>query len=95
LKNREVFLNYRELIFNKLIEGIRVYPTKVIDRLCLTISVFMIIGRNIYWDNCVEDIINFAKQSNEKCVISLIILENLSKEIQELNLSEIDRCKVI
>jgi hypothetical protein len=55
----------------------------------------MIIGRNIYWDNCVEDIINFAKQSNEKCVISLIILENLSKEIQELNLSEIDRCKVI
>jgi hypothetical protein len=55
----------------------------------------MIIGRNIYWDNCVEDIINFAKQSNEKCVISLIILENLSKEIQELRLSEIDRCKVI
>ena len=54
----------------------------------------MIVGISSYWENCVEDIISFAKISNEKCVLSLIILENLAKEQQDLHLSEIDRLKV-
>jgi hypothetical protein len=55
----------------------------------------MLIGRAVFWENCVEDMISFAKQSNEKCVIALIILANLPGENNDATIvSEIDRSKV-
>ena len=94
MNNKDDFIKYRELIFSKLIGNLKILPTKVIDRMCLSISIFMIIGIACFWEDCIEDIINFAMKSNENCVLSLIILENIPRELHELRLSELDLCKV-
>lgn len=59
----------------------------VIDRICFSISILMVIGLITYWPECVEDMIQFATLSKENCYYSTIILENINKELFDLNIS--------
>lgn len=46
----------------------------------------MTIGIATYWPECIEDILTFAKSSPENCLFSIKIIENIPKELNELNL---------
>ena len=51
----------------------------------------MAMGICCFWDICVEDILSFAHSSGkineENCIISLIILENINKELNEISMN--------
>ncbi len=47
----------------------------------------MSVGIISYWPECVEDLIQFAKISKQNCYFSLMILENINKELFDLNIS--------
>jgi hypothetical protein len=47
----------------------------------------MSIGIISYWPECIEDLIQFAKISKQNCYFSLMILENINKELFDLNIS--------
>jgi hypothetical protein len=86
LEKKEEFLNMRNIIFNQLFEKLRNYDIRVIERICYSISILMVVGIASYWPECVEDILNFANSSPENCLFSIKIIENIPKELNELNI---------
>lgn len=72
------------MVFSAIVEKMKTLPVKVLERLCLSISLLMIIGISSFWATCVEDMLGFATQSNENCIISLLIFEGIAKELKEL-----------
>jgi hypothetical protein len=62
-------------------------PGYIIERLCYSISILVAVGTITYWPESIEEIMTFAKSSKENCYLSLIILENINKEVFELNIS--------
>lgn len=86
MDSKEEFLKIRTLIFQKLLEANKNSNQIVIERICYSISLLMLIGIVTYWPDCIENIIEYSTQSNENCYISMLILENLNKELGEINL---------
>ena len=86
LDNKEEFIYMRNIIFNNLFEKLKTYDTLVIERICYSISILMTVGIVTYWPECIEDILNFAKSSPENCLFCIKILENIPKELHELNI---------
>jgi hypothetical protein len=87
LENKEIFLSFRNLIFGNLFERLKSYDQRVIDRICYSISVLMTIGIMTYWPECIQDMINYAKTSSDNCLFAMKILENIPKELFELNIA--------
>jgi hypothetical protein len=46
----------------------------------------MTIGIMSYWPECISDILGYAKVSPENCLFAMKILENIPKELFELNI---------
>lgn len=55
----------------------------------------MTLGILSFWENCIEEIINFGIQSSEHCLLSIIIIENIPKEWSEIHISNKHHLKVI
>jgi hypothetical protein len=85
--NKEELMKYRQTFLNKIMERLNKSPQIVLERLCFGVSVIMTLGILSFWDNGVEDIINFGKLSTDNCLLSLIILENIPKEWTEIHIS--------
>lgn len=88
IDSKEKFVQLREIIFNNLFLKLKNSESKVIDRICYSISILMIVGIITYWPECINDIIQLAKDSTENCYFSIIILQNIPKELWELNISQ-------
>jgi hypothetical protein len=48
----------------------------------------MTIGIMTYWPECITDILNYAKSSPMDCLLAMKILENIPKELFELNIPQ-------
>ncbi len=59
----------------------------------------MTLGMCCFWDNCVEDILTFAheggKLNKDNCYISLLTLENIHKELNDLSINNKIQLRVI
>ena len=92
--NKDELTKYRDVFFNKIIEKLKKSPQIVLERLCFGISIIMTLGILSFWENCVEDIINFGNLSNDHLLLSMIILENVPKEWTETHISNKHHLKV-
>lgn len=88
LDNKTEFFKFRTLIFDNLLDKIRSSSSQVIQRICYSIAILIGIGVITYWPEAIEDALAFARISKENCYISTIILEDIYKEVEEMNISK-------
>jgi len=86
-ESKSTFLKYRDLIFLELLEKLKSFNDIVIERICYSISILMAVGIISYWETCIEDVIQYAKISKENCYLVLIIMQNIMKELNELQIA--------
>jgi hypothetical protein len=92
--NKEELMKYREVFLNKIIERMKNSRQVVLERLCFGVSIIATLGILSFWENCIEDLIQFGNLSSEHCLLSLIILENIPKEWTEIHISNKHHLKV-
>ena len=76
------------MIFTQIIPALDSCPPIVIERVCFSISILIVIGTVTYWQEGIEDIMQFASASTTNCYYSVIILSNFANELQDLALSQ-------
>ena len=86
-ESKEIFLKYRDLIFHDLLEKLKSSNAIIIERICYSVAILMAVGIISHWETCVEDLIQFGKISKENCYLALIILQNIMKELNELQIA--------
>jgi hypothetical protein len=79
-------------LFNILLKYKAKLNQKCLERICFGISILMTMGICSFWENCVEEIFNnfvysVGELNYENCLITLIILENISKELNEIQIN--------
>jgi hypothetical protein len=86
-EKKEDFLRFRDILLNNLLEKNKNSQGFVVERICFSISILVAMGIITFWPESIEDIINYGKISKVNCYFSIIILENVSKELFDLNIS--------
>lgn len=74
-------------MFLDLLEKLKSSNAIIIERICYSVSILMAVGIISHWETCVEDVIQYAKLSKENCYLALIILQNIMKELNELQIA--------
>ena len=88
LTSKEKFNHIKNMIFTQIIPALDSCPPIVIERVCFSISILIVIGTVTYWQEGIEDIMQFASASTTNCYYSVIILSNFANELQDLALSQ-------
>lgn len=88
IQSKDKFANIKNLIFTQMLPSLEMCPQIVIERVCYSISILMLIGTVTFWQDCIEDILQFAAMSNSNCYFATIILSNFSNELNELQISQ-------
>jgi len=70
----------------ELLEKLKSTNAITIERICYSVSILVSVGILSNWETCIEDIIEFAKISKENCYLALIIMQNIMKELNELQI---------
>lgn len=87
-QKKDEFLFIRDRLISIIVEKKDKLHPKALERICFSVSILMTTGLCCFWDNCVEDIISFAYSggliNHENCIITLKILENINKELNEI-----------
>ena len=60
----------------------------IIERICYSLSILVIIGCFTYWPNCIEELLKFGKQNINYSYIMTIILGNINEEFDDIFLSK-------
>ena len=66
----------------------------IIERICFAISIILIIGCFTYWEQGVEDLLLFSKQTIKHTYLTTIILGNCYEELNEIFLKKSQENKI-
>ena len=79
-ENKDLFFKLKAMYFNQIIPNLKNSPTLVVQKVCFGASILILAGILTYWQEAIEDIMKFSKESEEKCYIAILILSNLNFE---------------
>ena len=68
--------------------------TLIIERICLSISIILLIGCFTYWPQSIEDILNFGKYNINSTYLTTLIIGNCNEEINDMFLSKSQENKI-
>ena len=68
--------------------------TFIIERICLSISIILLIGCFTYWPQSIEDILNFGKYNINSTYLTTLIIGNCNEEINDMFLSKSQENKI-
>lgn len=88
LESKEQFTNIKNAIFSQIIPTLQNSPEIIEERICYSITILLVIGLYSFWQEGIEDVINFGKGSNYNCLLCTIILSNCSNELTGLPISD-------
>ena len=92
IQNKTYFENIKNIIFNDILEVMIkennqiVNNNLVIERICYSISIIMLLGLINYWPESINDILKFGKISDIHTFLTIIILSNCNNELEDLNI---------
>ena len=92
LKDKIFFENIKNIFFNDILQSITKQDNPIlnnnliIERICYCITIIMLLGLISYWENSINDILNFGKISDFQTYLTIIILSNCNNELDELNI---------
>ena len=66
----------------------------IIERICLSISIILIIGCFTYWEHGIDDILNFGKNDIKHTYLTTIIIGNCNEEINDMFLTKHQENKI-
>ena len=92
IENKTYFENIKNIIFNDILQVMIkennqiVNNNLIIERICYSITIIMLLGLITYWPESINDILNFGKISDIHTFLTIIILSNCNNELDELNI---------
>ncbi len=103
IENKIIYNYTKDFLINKLISyindtNIDIFTNSeeslIIERMCFSISLIIILGCFTFWTNAIDDILNFGKQTIKHTYLITIILGNCYEEIIDIFLTKSQENKI-
>lgn len=96
-ENKQLYYQIKDFILNKILipytkkqdeKNVKNEISLMIERICYTMSIIMLIGCISYWPNAIDDMLLFGKQTIKHTYLITIIFSNCNNELKDLYLSK-------
>ena len=103
IENQILFNSTKDFLLNILINytndsNINIFSNSeeslIIERICLSLSIILIIGCFTFWEQGIEDIINFSMNNIKHTYLTTIIIGNCNEAINDMFLNKSQENKV-
>ena len=97
LENEELYNQIKEYILNQILipytrnkdeKKVKNEISLMIERICYTMSIIILLGCISYWPNAIDEMLIFGKQTVKHTYLMTIIFSNCNNELKDLYLSK-------